>query len=126
MSDHHHIRGDSFCSDREGAIDVEDPRGQRMIRDQAGILRQRSGGPLLRDRLLQLHALRIFRIVVAQCGGSAEDQLIDRQTKLYAVNRGLMSRSEAASFRMGSRPTRATSSCKYGLWKRAKMRSMYA
>ena len=49
-----------------------------MVGGEAGILRQRSGGPLLRDRLLQLHALRIFRIVVAQCGGSAEDQLIDR------------------------------------------------
>lgn len=77
MSDHHHIRGDSFCSDREGAIDVKNSRGQRMIRSQTGILLQRSGSALLRDRLLQLHALRILRIVVAQCGGSAEDQLID-------------------------------------------------
>lgn len=77
MSDHHHIRGDSFCLDRKGAVDVKNSRGQRMIRSQTGILLQRSGGPLLRDRLLKLYALRILRIVVAQCGGSAEDQLID-------------------------------------------------
>ena len=78
MSDHHHIRGDSFCLDREGAVDVKNSRGQRMVGGEAGILLQRSGGPLLRDRLLKLHALRIFRIVVAQCRCRAEDQLIDR------------------------------------------------
>lgn len=77
MSDHHHIRGDSFCSDREGAVDVKNSRGQRMVGGEAGILLQRSGSSLLRDRLLQLHALRIFRIVVAQCRCRAEDQLID-------------------------------------------------
>lgn len=82
MSDHHHIRGDSFCLDREGAVDVKNSRGQRMIGGEAGILLQRSGGPLFRDRLLQLHALRILRIVVAQCRCRAEDQLIDRQTKI--------------------------------------------
>ena len=53
-----------------------------MVGGEAGILRQRSGGPLLRDRLLQLHALRIFRIVVAQCRCRAEDQLIDRQAEV--------------------------------------------
>ena len=78
MSDHHHIRGDSFCSDREGAVDVKNSRGQRMVGGEAGILLQRSGSALLRDRLLQLHALRILRIVVAQCRCRAEDQLIDR------------------------------------------------
>ena len=78
MSDHHHIRGDSFCSDREGAVDVKNPRGQRMVGGEGGILVQRSGSSLLRDRLLHLHALRIFRIVVAQCRCRAEDQLIDR------------------------------------------------
>ena len=49
-----------------------------MIGGEAGILLQRSGGPLLRDRLLQLHALRIVCVIVMQCSGSTKDQLIDR------------------------------------------------
>ena len=49
-----------------------------MVGGEAGILLQRSGSALLRDRLVKLHALRILRIVVAQCRCRAEDQLIDR------------------------------------------------
>ncbi len=63
--------------DSKGTENVENTCTERMIRSQTGILRQRSGSALLRDRLLQLHALRIFRIVVAQCRCRAEDQLID-------------------------------------------------
>ena len=68
--------------DSKGTENVENTCTERMIRSQTGILLQRSGSALLRDRLLKLHALRIFRIVVAQCRCRAEDQLIDRQTKI--------------------------------------------